>query len=141
MKLNPQVKKIAINTNQDHQHYASLNIPIIFDKFENSIGPLAGIHAGMDYALNFEHNPPFTHIVSVATDSPFFPSDMVYRFIKEVDHNTCVIMAKSVNRHHPIFALWPVKILRSLEQWLETTDHYKIISFAEKHHLKYVDFI
>ena len=72
-RLGAQVDQIVLNANGDPARFDEFGLPVVADSLDGFLGPLAGVLAGLDYAA--EHG--FDHIVSVAADTPFFPTNLV----------------------------------------------------------------
>lgn len=140
-RLRGQVGALAVNTNQSEAEIRSLvafkDVAIFADTVGGFAGPLAGIHAGLQHAATMDG---ITHIATAATDTPFFPVDMVAKLSASLDAEHPICMATSHTNRHPVFALWPVSIADDLERWLGNTDTYKVIVFAREIGLAYVDF-
>lgn len=138
-RLQLQVPELILNANGDPGRFAAIGLPVIEDSIKGFAGPLAGVVAGLQWAR--QHRPACTHVVTAAADTPFFPKDLVERFlsIKPLASNT-IAMATSMGHRHPVFGLWPVALHAGLEQWLATTDTYKVLAWARNHDLKFVDF-
>ena len=49
-KLRPQLDEIVLNVNGDPARVASFGLPIVQDRIDGHLGPLAGIHAGLAWA-------------------------------------------------------------------------------------------
>lgn len=134
-QLSKQTPHIAVNAN--HPDIIVDNLPIIQDTIEGFLGPLAGVLAGLDWAKSLNH----THIVTVATDTPFFPSDLLDRFL---DANKGamrhIVLAGSGGYRHPVFGLWPVSLAEDLRQWFETTDTNKVLAFVHQHEWTMAEF-
>jgi molybdopterin-guanine dinucleotide biosynthesis protein A len=131
-RLKPQVERIVISANGDPARFAEFGLPVVPDIVEGHLGPLAGLHAGMRWS---EANlPEARFIVSVATDTPFFPPDLVERLSEGCgrDENT-VALAASTNGTHPIFGMWPVKLADGLEKILKTGKAGKMVDFADRY--------
>lgn len=128
-RLGPQVNRIVLSANGDPERFARFGLPVVAD--ELGVGPLAGLLAGMRWS---ERNAPEVRFVaSVASDTPFFPADLVARLSEGCgrDENT-VALAASPAGTHPVFGLWPVKLADGLQRFLENTDHPKVLSFADR---------
>ena len=78
-RLRPQAGDLAINANGDHARLASFGLPVIADSIAGHAGPLAGVHAGLEWAKG--HAAGARYVVTVAGDTPFFPDDLVQRFL------------------------------------------------------------
>ena len=59
-------------------------------------------------------NNNFTHLMSFPIDSPFFPNNLVSKFLVHKDKYE-IISANSGNRNHPVFSLWHLKLEEELE--------------------------
>lgn len=140
-RLAPQTRSITINTNNAADAISALptlqKTPIFSDEISGHIGPLAGIHAGMRFASLIKG---VTHIATAATDTPFFPNNLVERLSIAVTSKTPITMARSGGNRHPVFALWPVDLADALAAWLKTTDTFKVIVFARQMGMTTVDF-
>src|SRR5487761_2294109 len=62
-RVAPQCRMVLISANRTPARYASLGLPVIADQQAISLGPLAGILAGLDYLA--QHAPAVTHLVSL----------------------------------------------------------------------------
>lgn len=99
-RLAPQVAAVAISANGDPDRFG-LGLPVLPDRpGESGLGPLAGIRAGLDWAAGMGAGA----LVSVATDTPFLPADLVERLAAA----GCPAHAQSFGRDHYTAALWPV---------------------------------
>lgn len=135
-RLSPQVDRMAISANGDPERFAAFGLPVVADSIEGYAGPLAGILAGMDWAAKATG----THIVSVAGDTPFFPSDLVARLSGAVQGNPGrIAVAASGGRRHPVFALWPLRLAGDLRHFLEEGRSFKVQAFIEDHEFAEVD--
>ena len=138
-RLSGQTGTIVLNANGNPDRLERYGLPVIADAIEGFAGPLAGISACMNWAA--EHTPEATHIVTVAADTPFFPVDLLSRFQKVLEQESCEIaMAKSDGHRHPVFGLWSLALRDNLAQWMKETDTYKVIAWARLHRLSMVDF-
>jgi len=71
-RIRPQVSEILISANRNLEAYAALGYPVLRDKTEGYVGPLAGIARGL---LDAKHEL----VLSVPCDTPFLPDDLVAR--------------------------------------------------------------
>jgi len=72
-RFQPQVEALVLSANGDPARFAEFSLPVVSDSIDGFAGPLAGVLAGMDWAAA----QGFTHLVSVAADSPYFPPRLV----------------------------------------------------------------
>ena len=70
---------LAINANDEPSRFAGFGLPIIADRIGGHAGPLAGLHAALEWAK--ECGAGIRHVVTVACDTPFLPDDLVERFL------------------------------------------------------------
>ena len=140
-RLKPQTDQIVISANSDPAFFASFGYPIVNDGEWLNSGPLAGILTGFHYASQLG----YSHVMSVAADTPFFPPDLLQRFAKTLADTTSlmqdtIVFARSDFGSHPTFALWPVDLAASLESWFTETKRRSIRVFAANHTVAYADF-
>src|SRR5439155_24473559 len=141
-RLRPQVDALVLNANGDPGRFSSYALPVVADSVSGFAGPLAGVLAGLDWAASVRPDCPY--IVSVATDAPFLPTDLVARLAEGLDGaHADLACAASGGRAHPVFGLWPVRLredlrravvaegIRKVDLW---TERYKLVtvSFAEQ---------
>ena len=63
--------------------------------------------------------PALDYIVTVASDTPFIPFDLVQRFVAELEEHPALLVAASAEGVHPVVGLWPVELAAQLEDSLE----------------------
>jgi molybdenum cofactor guanylyltransferase len=128
-RLKPQVADMVINANGAASRFAAFRLPVIADSVAGFAGPLAGVHAGLVWVK--ANRPGIDHVVTVAADTPFFPTDLVARFIGALEDQTTLLVACSDQGLHPVFGLWPVAIAPLLEESLERGER-KASAFVEE---------
>ena len=137
--LNNQINNIIINTNSEEEYFKKYNRIIIKDKIIGHLGPLAGIHA----ALNWINNsmPKVNWLISIPGDTPFIPNDLIHRlYLKAKKNNKQIVLAKSNNNIHPVIGIWNTNLLESLEYNLLSGER-KIIAWAKNHKLDFEEFV
>lgn len=137
-RLAPQVGAIAINANGDSGRFDALGLPVFADTIGGHAGPLAGVLAAMRFAGELDDR--FTHMATAATDTPFFPDDLVARLAASATTPDTIAMATSDGNRHPVFALWPTALADDLERWLAETDTFKVLAWVKRHRFAPVDF-
>ena len=117
-RIIPQAKHIIINSNEDNIKFNEYNLPVIKDKLTGHLGPLAGIHTSLHW---IKYNiPQIEWLVSVPSDTPFFPKDLVNKlFFKALENNKKIVLAKSNDKIHPVIGLWKSDLLEDLEENLK----------------------
>lgn len=138
-RLEPQVSRIVLNANGDLSRFDAFGLPVVADTVEGFAGPLAGVLAGLDWAA--ENAPECDRVVTVATDAPFFPDDLVARFIAATENEkTDLACAETGGRTHPVFGLWPVRLREDLRRALVDEDIRKVDLWTARHSLAVVPF-
>lgn len=131
-RLSTQVQDIILNANGDPARFARFGFPVVSDPVGEFAGPLAGVLAGLTHAKS--QMPDVTHVVSIAGDTPFFPTNLVERLCSAVPADKPVIaLASSSSKLHPVFGLWPVALQTDLHAWLETGQSGKVLAFVDRH--------
>ena len=131
-RIAPQVGQVVINANGDPARFADFGRPVVADTVPGYVGPLAGILAGMRWAQ--ANAPAARWIVTVATDTPFFPENLVARLVGAAGHiETMIALAKSGDRVHPVFCLWPFVLADDLEAAIRNEDLRKVLVWVHRH--------
>jgi molybdopterin-guanine dinucleotide biosynthesis protein A len=137
-RLAPQVAEIVLNANDDPARFAAFGLPHVPDRLAGQMGPLAGIHAGLAWAE--ANRPESRFVITVAADTPFFPTDLVSRLCAATDKaNPRLVVARSESGVHPVFGLWPVSLAPHLEASLGRGGR-KALDFVTAHRAKEVTF-
>ncbi|MEM1277213.1 MAG: molybdenum cofactor guanylyltransferase MobA [Pseudomonadota bacterium] len=134
-RLRPQVEALALNANGDPERFATYGLPVIADTVEGFVGPLGGVLSGLRWA----QRDGFSHIVTAAADTPFFPSDLARRLIDAAGReNQPIALAATTDpkrglSEHPTFGLWPVALADNLEEALIIGQMRKVIVWTSRH--------
>ena len=133
-RLGAQVDQIVLNANGDPARFDEFGLPVVADSLDGFLGPLAGVLAGLDYAA--EHG--FDHIVSVAADTPFFPTNLVSALETASKHMDVPIALAATKIEggktvrHPTFGLWPVALRDDLRSALQDGLR-KVVLWTDQH--------
>jgi molybdopterin-guanine dinucleotide biosynthesis protein A len=142
-RLAPQVGAMALNANGDPSRFDALGLPVLPDSIAGYPGPLAGVLAGLDWAAAQGAEA----IVSVAADTPYFPTDLVSQLEAAAQGMTHPLvlaatprgegertksMSKSGLIRHPTFGLWPVALRDDLRAALQDGLR-KVVIWTGKH--------
>jgi molybdenum cofactor guanylyltransferase len=112
-RLRPQVGRIVINANGDPARFSGHCLPVVADSIEGYAGPLAGLQAGMAWAI--AGTPEARYIASVPIDCPFLPLDLVGRLKTALlDAGSSCAIAASKGERHPVAGLWRVELAPAL---------------------------
>jgi len=112
--LTRQTGDILINTNSDPAPFLKYGQPVLPDAIPGFQGPLAGILTGMLWSRR--RHPRQVHLLTVASDVPFLPHDLVARLSHSLsDQRADIAIASSPEGTHPTIGLWPVDLAQRLE--------------------------
>ena len=140
-RLRPQVMDLVIVANDPAPEFCALGVPVIADPADvqeaaqregRRLGPLAGILAGMEWAL--EHHPHCGWILTAPADVPFLPLDLTVRLcglmhVPEPD----VLMVRHGKRREHTLAVWSVKLARDLRRAILEEGMRRVETFAQRY--------
>lgn len=124
-RLEPQVERLAISANMDHDALAKYGLPILAD--HAPLGPLAGVLAALEWAAPLGA----TAVVSVAVDTPFFPPDLVPHLCLAAESSASGLAIAHSNADHPTFGIWPVALAPALADFLASGVNPRVMTFAD----------
>ena len=131
-RLRPQCGRLVLNANSDPAAFADTGLTIVADSVPDYAGPLAGILAGLDWAAR--RAPKIEWVVSVPSDCPFLPRDLVARLHQARAADDAILAcARSGERRHPVIALWPVALREDLRQALTSDGVRKVEEWAARY--------
>jgi molybdopterin-guanine dinucleotide biosynthesis protein A len=137
-RVRPQVRALALNANGNPRRFHRLALEVLADPVPGHPGPLAGVLAGMRWAR--VRHPTAPYLLTVPTDAPLLPLDLVARLRAALEGSTAAIAcAASGGQSHPVIALWPVALADDLVQVLAAGQH-GVGEFAARHGVIAVDF-
>ena len=135
----PQVRALLLNANGDPERFAAFGLPVAADLIEGFAGPLAGVLTGMAWTRANRSECPW--IATLATDTPFFPTDLIARLLAAVERDGAELAcATSGGRAHPVFGLWPVRLADDLRAAMVEEKVRKVDIWTARHRLALVDF-
>lgn len=137
-RFEPQVDCLVINANGHADRFAQYGLPVVPDTVAGFAGPLAGVLAGMEWAR--EHRPDCMLVATVATDTPFFPKDLVARLREALEAGADIACARSGGRRHPVFGLWPTALANDLRASLVEDGVRKVDAWTAKYRVAEVEF-
>lgn len=136
-RASPQVHQLLLNANGNSLRFARTRLPVIPDVFPNNLGPLAGIHAGLNWIINKAPNAEW--LVSFASDTPFFPENLTEALLSTAG-SAKLVVATSKQKLHPVFALWHVSLKEEIEAVLETGEAPRLLDWIKAQGALEVDF-
>src|SRR5579864_7633981 len=134
-RVRPQVAALVLNANGDLARFASFGLPVVADSVPDFAGPLAGL----DWAA--ANRPDCLLVASIATDSPFLPTDLVARLYRGmIDAGADLACAASRGQSHPVIGLWPVRLREALRRAVVNEDIRKVDVWTGRYRLATVPF-
>jgi molybdopterin-guanine dinucleotide biosynthesis protein A len=131
-RLAPQCDGLIVNANGDPTRFAGLGLPVVADTVAGFAGPLAGVLAALEWMA--EHRRETGWLLSIPTDSPFLPVDLVARLHAAREAaGTPLACARSGDQTHPVVGLWPVALAADLRHALVVEDLRKIDRWTARH--------
>lgn len=113
-RLGPQVGRLILNANGDPARFRHFALPVVPDAHADFPGPLAGVLAGIRWAI--AEAPGARDVATVSSDVPFIPADLVARLAAAADSaGAAIAVALSNGVLHPVIALWSVGLADALE--------------------------
>ena len=115
---------IVVNA-PDEDAYGLPAIEFIEDEVGDKLGPLAGIHA----AINWAEQHGYESVCTTPVDTPFVPIN----YVSSMTSVRGPVIASFAGKYHPIHGAWPVTLKDSLEagitagmravmSWVDTID-------------------
>jgi molybdopterin-guanine dinucleotide biosynthesis protein A len=138
-RVQPQLHKLVLNANGDPARFASFGLTVVPDTIPDFAGPLAGVLAGMDWAVANASDCPW--IVTLPADSPFLPRDLVARLVAERDIDQAeMACAMSAGQRYPVVGLWPVRLRDELRRAITQEDMHKVDAWSARYRLAVAEF-
>ena len=131
-RIQPQVEQILISANRNQSKYQKYGYTVINDELSNFQGPLAGFASAMKIAKT-------DYILTLPCDGPKLPLDLVSRMTQEIKEKSGIAVAHNGERLQPVYAMIPVALLDSLENFL-ANGHRKVESWYAEQKSHVVDF-
>ncbi|VAW94556.1 Molybdenum cofactor guanylyltransferase [hydrothermal vent metagenome] len=132
-RLAPQVNTVLVSANRHLDDYQKLEATCVQDIFSDYPGPLAGVHAALKHT-------ELDWLVSVACDTPCFPTDYVKKLSAALSQSSSLIaVAKSNSRLQNVFMLVHKTLFRSLDKFIRNGER-KAQIWLEQHNPVIVDF-
>ncbi len=116
-RLHRQVAQSVLSVNEPGNLHERQGLPLLADELEEHLGPLAGVHSSLSWAS--QNAPDASDVVTVAVDTPFFPTDLVEALAVCRGANAgSPAICSSGGRNHFAFGLWPVTLAEPLKEYL-----------------------
>ena len=124
-RLEPQVDQLLINSNGDLARFAEYELAIVPDALTSLTTPLAGLHASLQFAWNAKAGM----LVTVPSDIPFLPADLVARLLEHCTMKGAAI-ASSGGQDHYIIGTWSTELLDDLGRAIAKDNMFRVMDWA-----------
>lgn len=105
-----------------------------YEDIIKEIGPLGGIHSALS------HTQDFDAIFIVAVDMPFLNETIIRDMVAAYSQQDVDILVPSIgNNLEPLSAIYSIKILKQLDDYINTTRNFSIRSFLKKVNTKHFE--
>ncbi len=112
-RLAHQVDRLAINANGDASRFHGTGLIVIPDLPDGVQTPLAGFHA----ALRWTKAQGFDCLVTVPSDAPFLPRDLVAKFAAAKQK---AVIAVANGQEHYLTGLWSASLTETMDSAIKT---------------------
>ena len=123
----PQVDQLVINANGEPARFSEFGLVVIPDVLTSLTTPLAGLHASLQFAQKAKADV----LVSVPSDTPFLPPDLVSKFLEKTVASNAAI-ASSGGQDHYIIGAWKTELLDDLERAIANDNLFRVKDWAHK---------
>jgi molybdopterin-guanine dinucleotide biosynthesis protein A len=124
-RIGPQVDQLVINANGNPTRFLEFSLEVVPDALTSLTTPLAGLHA----ALQFTKRVDADVLVTVPSDTPFLPFDLVARLLEKTGTNDAAIAASGGQEHY-IIGAWKTELLEGLEHAITKQDLFRVKDWA-----------
>jgi molybdenum cofactor guanylyltransferase len=131
-RLSPQVDQLVINANGDPSRFSEFGLDVVPDVLKHLTTPLAGIHATLQFAKNIGGDM----LVTVPSDIPFLPFDLVARMLE-----SGLAIASSGGQDHYIVGAWHVGLLDDLVSAIAKDGMFRVKDWAARVSAKKVEWL
>jgi molybdenum cofactor guanylyltransferase len=126
-RLRFQVDDVVINANGDASRFSAAGVVVVEDVLTNVGTPLSGLHAALYYGAS----KGFDAVVTVPSDAPFLPLDLVERLL-EGGEVTGAAIARSGGQDHYLTGIWTTAMATSLGRLIETEGMKRVQDFVAR---------
>ncbi len=131
-RLAAQGSRTLLSANGDPARFSRFGLPVLADTLPDFWGPLAGVLAGLEWLL--AHAPETADLLTVPTDTPFLPRDLVPRLLAaRAAEGATLACAASGGQVHPVVGLWPVALAPALRTALTEEGVRRVEKFAARY--------
>jgi molybdopterin-guanine dinucleotide biosynthesis protein A len=124
-RMAPQVDQLLINANGDPARFSEFGLTVIPDVLTSLTTPLAGLHAALEFAKNSDADI----LVTIPSDTPFLPADLVKRLL---ENSGSAAIAASVEREHYIIGAGKTELLDDLSAAIANDNLFRVKDWVHR---------
>ena len=126
-QFEPQVDQLVINANGEPARFSEFGLDVVPDVLTSLTTPLAGLHA----ALKFTKSVAAEVLVTVPSDTPFLPFNLVAKLLEKAVVRGAAIAA-SGDQEHYIIGAWKTELLDDLESAISRDNLFRVKDWAHR---------
>jgi molybdopterin-guanine dinucleotide biosynthesis protein A len=126
-QIEPQVDQLVINANGEPARFSEFGLEVIPDVLTSLTTPLAGLHA----ALKFTKSVAAEVLVTVPSDTPFLPFNLVAKLLEKALVRGAAIAASGDHEHY-IIGAWKADLLDDLESAIARDNVFRVKDWANR---------
>ncbi len=126
-QFEPQVDQLVINANGDASRFSEFGLDVIPDALTSLTTPLAGLHAALKFAKSVDADA----LITVPSDAPFLPFNLVARLLENIAVSGAA-MAASGGQEHYIIGAWKTELLDDLENAIAGDNVFRVKDWAHR---------
>ena len=126
-QFEPQVDQLVINANGDAARFSEFGLDVVPDVLTSLTTPLAGLHA----ALVFTKKVEAKMLVTVPSDTPFLPFNLVAKLLEKALVRGAAIAASGDHEHY-IIGAWKTDLLDDLDRAITSDNLFRVKDWAQR---------
>ena len=126
-QFEPQVDQLVINANGDSTRFSEFGLDVVPDVLTSLTTPLAGLHAALKFTKNVEADV----LVTVPSDTPFLPYNLVAKLLEKALVRGAAIAASGEQEHY-IIGAWKTELLDDLESAIANDNLFRVKDWAHR---------
>ena len=126
-QFEPQVDQLVINANGEPARFSGFGLDVVPDVMTSLTTPLAGLHAALKFTKSVEADV----LITVPSDTPFLPFDLVAKLLENTGASGAAIAASGGQEHY-IIGAWKTELLDGLENAIARDNVFRVKDWAQR---------
>jgi molybdenum cofactor guanylyltransferase len=126
-QFEPQVDQLVINANGEPARFSEFGLDVVPDVLTSLTTPLAGLHAALKFTKSVEADV----LITVPSDTPFLPFDLVAKLLENSGASGAAIAASGGQEHY-IIGAWKTELLDDLENAITRDNVFRVKDWAHR---------